>query len=459
MRLALGAVAGMVWAGATVLPWLYPAVRSHLASGATEAAVLAAAAVWIYGGLYPCALALVHPWLPRPRWLMVPAAWVVLEMVRARALGGAPWALLGHSQHGFLPVAQVAALTGVSGLSFLVLLPAAALAERGPGRRRGLAVWAVAMAAVVVFGTARLRRLESVAGAAEGVSVAVVGGLHLAGDPLAAYRAATSAAPPAALTVWPETAVPGYLQDEPAATEAVAEVARERGWLLLGVLRHEGRGPDRRYLNAALLLDPAGRPRATYAKTRLVPFAERSPWPLPPVVPRPFTAGPPDVRPVEAAGLRLGVLLCWEAIFPELARAHARHGAEVLVNLTSDRDVGAGALQQLAFSRFRAIETGRWLIRASGVEETRLIDPAGRIRDGTALTVPTNGEAPGLYLRHGEITAWMAMATLLIGLVVRGYERRGARRHERMDGGPPAPGGPQPGIGSSPAAGRGPGFA
>src|SRR5207245_160407 len=83
------------------------------------------------------AFAVVYGWLPSPRWLAAPAVWVLLEQIRVRAFGGAPWGLLGHTQHAFLPLAQLAELTGVEGLSFLVLLPAAALAERGRTRRAG----------------------------------------------------------------------------------------------------------------------------------------------------------------------------------------------------------------------------------------------------------------------------------------------------------------------------------
>jgi apolipoprotein N-acyltransferase len=437
-RLGLGALAGMVWGCGTVFAWLYPAARGHLASGPIVASLFTAGAAWAYGGIYLCVLAGVYPWLPRPRWLTVPSAWVLLEAVRPYLLGGAPWALLGQSQIAVLPLAQLAELTGVAGLSFLVVMPAAALAESGRARRRGLAVWAAAVAVAAVFGAGRLARFPA-GGASEGVPITVVSGHNLAPDPLAAYRAATAAAPPAALTVWPESAVPRYLQEEPADQTVVAEVARERGWLLFGAPRWAGRGAARRYLNAAYLADPAGRVAGTYAKSLLVPWAERSPWPLPSLVARPFSAGPADPAPLRAAGLRLGVLVCWESVFAAPARNYARRGVDVLVNLTSDRDLGAGALQQLSFSRFRAIETRRWLIRASGTGTTDLVDPAGRVHPRTTLRVAPNHGAPGLYVRWGETVPWFAVAVLALCFAASRYERRVAPRGERRDGVGPAP--------------------
>lgn len=427
MRLALGAVAGVVWSCGAVGYWLFPAVLNHLATGPLPAAALTALAAWTYGGAYLALFAAVYSWLPRPGWLTAPAAWVLLEQLRARVLLGAPWVLLGHTQHALLPLAQLAELTGVSGLSFLVLVPAAALAARGAERRAGLVAALVATVAVAIFGTLRLRALplEPTPGAPP--LITVVGGRNLDPDPLASYLAATALAAPAPLTVWPEGAEPGYLQDDPDAVRRIGLAARRRGWLLLGGPRHAGRGESRRYFNAAWLVDPDGRLAATYDKRRLVPGGERPPLAWLPGVARPFAPGG-DAAPLDAGGARLGPLICWEAVFPDLARRYAQQGVDVLVNLTSDRNLGAGALQLLAFSRFRAIETRRWLVRASGTGPTYLIGPSGRIHQGTSLgrEPPAAGET--FYVRHGEVVAWASAG----GLVLAGLA--GARRKRRTGG-------------------------
>jgi apolipoprotein N-acyltransferase len=423
-RLALGTLAGIVWSNAIVGWWLYPAAQAHLAAGPVSAATFTVAATWVYGGAYLASFAVIYPWLPRPRWLAAPAAWVLLEAVRARALAGAPWGLLGHTQHALLPLAQLAELTGVGGLSFLVLIPAAALVEAGRTRRAGLATALVGLVAASLFGAVRLRQIPA-EHASGGPEVVVVGGLGDAPDPLAAEVAASMAAAPAALTIWPESALQSYVDEEPGAAAAVAGVARARGWLLFGAPRYVGRGADRQYFNAAFLYDPAGRRHATYDKQRLVPFAERSPVPGVVHLPRPFTSGAARPEPLVAGRLRLGPLVCWEAIFPELARDYAARGVDLLVNLTSDRDLGRGAVQQLAFSRFRAIETRRWLIRASGVGPTVTIDPAGRIRSESRLDVPlATAAGPTFYVRHGDLVTPGAAALLAL-LVLAGTANRG----------------------------------
>ncbi len=335
-RLALGSLAGLVWAECTVFPWLYPAARSHLAAGPLAAVGLAGGAAWLYGGMYLAGFALVYPWLPRPRWLTATATWVLGEAVRAEALGGAAWGDFGHSLHASLPLAQLAELTGVPGLSVLALLPAAALAESGAERWRGLGVWAVALAVTTGFGLYRLA--GDPVGLREGsLPVVVVGGHNADPDPLRAYLAATALAPPSSLTIWPEASLPGYLQEDAPAAAAIRALARARGWVLLGAMRYDGAGKDRRYFNSALLFDPDGNLHDGYDKGRLVPFAERSPWPLPSVVARPFSPGAERPRPLAAGPLRVGVLVCWESIFTEPARGYARQGVDVLVNPCSTR--------------------------------------------------------------------------------------------------------------------------
>src|SRR5207244_3926652 len=114
-----------------------------------------------------------------------------------------------------------------------------------------------------------------------------------------------------------------------------------------------------------------------------------------------------------AGGRRFGPRVCWEASSPEFGRTYARQGVDVLVNLPSDRDLGAGASQQLAFSRFRAIETRRWLVRASGTGPTLLVDPAGRVHRADTLRLGAAASvAPTVYVRCGETMSWLSAALL-----------------------------------------------
>lgn len=411
----------MVWA------WLARAAESHLTSDPTSAGFLAAAAAFVYGALYPAVFAAVYPALPRPRWLMAPAAWVVLEWIRGNALGGAPWGLLGHSQHALLAVAQLAELGGVGALSFLCVLPAAALAERGRELRDGLIAAALLLLAAAGFGGYRLAEGVPSEATAERFRVAALSGAAADGDPMHAYVERGADLAPSDLTIWPESAVPGYLQESAPAMRDVRRAARERGWLLFGSRRYEGSGEARRYFNSALLLDPRGEVAGSYAKTRLVPFAERSPWPFPSLVERPYSPASDPYRTVRAGPLRLGVLICWESVFDEPTREYARQGVDLLVNLTSDRDLRDGAAQHLAFSRFRAIETRRWLVRVSGTGETIAIDPLGRIHRGEellSLAVPAS--PPGAAVHVAWLLPIASCVLLLLGIPRHRREGPGA---------------------------------
>lgn len=308
-------------------------------------------------------------------------------------------------------------------------MPAAALAARGRERRLGLAACLAAVVAALVFGerriaeeTARAEQPRSTA------TVVAVSGHADAADPVVAYAEETARAPAAALTVWPESALPGYLQESRPSLSRVAAAARARGGLLLGARHYEGAGSARRYFNSALLLGPDGELRGLYTKAHLVPFAERSPWPFPSLVERPYDEGVAPRAVLHAGDLRVGALICWESVFAEPAASDARAGVDLLVNLTSDRDLGAGAAQHIAFSRFRAIETRRWLVRASGTGSTVAIDPLGRIHAGSTFAIPRNHAPPGIVTRASWLVPACAGLVLVLGWLASARHGRCARR-------------------------------
>jgi apolipoprotein N-acyltransferase len=444
MRLLLGSVAGVLFGAGTVGLWLFPAARAHLAAGVPSAAALTLAAAWLYGGMYVAALALIHGWLPEPRWLATAVVWVLLEWVRGLVAGGAPWALLGHSQHD-AAVAQIAELGGVPAVSFLVMLASSALAERGRARRIGLVVAGCLAAGSFAFGRARLADLpvdgavpEAVAAASArpvggGVPVTVVAlsGRHLAPDPVRAYVEATAAAvgAPAGIVVWPEGATPGYLDEEPEVRAAIAHAATGHAGLVTGARRYLGAGAARRYFNSVFAVAPPAGGGFVADKQRLVPLAERSPWPAVYDLPQPFSPGSEPLAPIALAGLRLGPLVCWDVLFDDLVRDLVRRGADLLLNLSSDRDLGAGAGQLVVFARFRAIETRRTLLRASGVGRSLVIDPAGRLleRDRVRL-VPGEDRPLTFWVRHGHLAPGVAALALAVILAAQVRRRRGSGR-------------------------------
>ena len=174
-----------------------------------------------------------------------------------------------------------------------------------------------------------------------------------------------------------------------------------------------------RFFNSVYLLAANGEPVMVYDKRHLVPFAEYAPLPRVPWLgwrfdaPGDYTPGVvPTIFPDPAP---FGVLICFEAIYPELARDLVRQGARFLLNLSNDAWFGtsAGLEQHLAMTVFRAVETRRALARATNTGVTALVAPSGRIqarfpigvRGAWVVQVPLRDGLP-FYARAGDLFAW-----------------------------------------------------
>jgi apolipoprotein N-acyltransferase len=147
------------------------------------------------------------------------------------------------------------------------------------------------------------------------------------------------------------------------------------------------------YFNGALLIGPGGQQGGQYAKQHLVPFGEYVPLRrylpfLEPLVVSigDFTAGTSQA-PLSLGAMQLGVLICYESIFPDIARQTVAQGANLLVNLTNDAWYGRSSApyQSMAMAVFRAVETKRTLIRAANTGISGAVDPLGRIIGETAI--------------------------------------------------------------------------
>lgn len=399
-----------------------------------------------------------------PAWLrplVVAAAWTATELWRAHALGGNPWVLVGYSQAPVRLVAQVADLAGPYGIGFVVLTINAALAEVVLAMRRrvprgeavaGAGVAAVVVAAALAYGawTPFCPRRDE---AATVPVAAVQGNLDLGaqwkdefyGMNLEAYLRLTVAAlrqRPARLVVWPEAAVTFFLAREPLHRAAIASVLTPFGAELVTGGPHVVEDGHDTFRNAAYLLAPDGEIRGRYDKERLLPFAEYFPFASLDLVKRSFgrvrsfEPGPPAASPLATVAGRAGVLICNEAMFPELARSRVRDGAELLLVLTNDTWVGDPKFAGIAFDMavLRAIETRRWLIRASTAGPSAIVDPMGVARAsipyGTQATLagevaPRHGLTP--YARWGDVFAF-ACAVVTFGGVSASLRRRARRR-------------------------------
>jgi apolipoprotein N-acyltransferase len=365
------------------------------------------------------------------------ATWVGLEIARAHLLGGYPWGLLGHTQWQRLELIQLADVTGVYGLSFVIVAVnvAAADALEAARRRRSreLPVSCV-IAFSLVAGTFLYGawRLTNAVPPTATVRVQIVHTAWTEQGPESAERLfrhlieLTSAVPPqnAELVVWPENSIRFYVQVAPQATESIGRLLSPRNQYLLAGGPHYGRdGSGWIYHNSAHLFDAQGQIVGRHDKSLLVPLAEEAIGALPSVE-RAFRRGS-DTHPLHAGRSSLGVLVCFEAIYPQLARRLVLQGANVLVNVTNDHLIGAGAAQQAAMAVFRAVENRVPLIRVSNLGPSLTVDPFGRVatlpasQPGSVVSTLTLASGATPYNQVGDLFAFACAAISLACVVGR----------------------------------------
>lgn len=407
--------------------------------------------------------------------LLAGAAWAGADLIRGRLLNGAllyvgnsPWATFGYTQIGVDSVVQIASVTGVYGISFALACANAAFAEaardllrrRRVGRRAG---WALGAAALVLGGVSGFGALalQGAPGIAEGRRTPVAlaqanlgaaarwedGG---AARTLDAYLRLTHEAFERGhpeIVFWPEAALTLFLEREPLYQRALGLALRREGAeLVAGAPRAEGPEGSAPYRNSVYLVTPEGALRARYDKVYLLPFMEYFPLRLDLVRRRfgrarefsPGGATPPLPTRAGAAG----VLVCNEALLPQVAAERMAEGASYLINPSNDSWVASASFAEHQFDivALRAVEQRAWLVRVSDSGPSAVIDPWGRV---LARTMPRSrelllteiGASPGrsLYGRVGDVFGVLCLAAVALALgVARGWGKAsGAREATR----------------------------
>ncbi|HHH35244.1 MAG TPA: apolipoprotein N-acyltransferase [Gammaproteobacteria bacterium] len=375
-----------------------------------------------------------------------PAVWVLAEWVRGWFLTGFPWLALGYSQVD-APLAGLAPLTGVYGLSYFTALGGAFLLAAFVHRRGRLRGGWLAALALLWLGGGGLALVSWTQPAGKEMRVSLVQGnipQDLKWRPamreptVELYSRLTRRHWDSDLIIWPETAMPMfYLQARPYLDALAAEAAAHSADLLVGLIYLD---PEtRRYYNSMVSV---GRGQGFYHKQHLVPFTEYLPFAsvlgnvvdLMDVPMSDFSAGDGRQPPLEVAGQKVAVSICFEDAFgEEIIRSLPE--ATVLVNVSNDAWF-AGSIapaQHLQIARMRALETGRFLLRATNTGISAVVDPRGRpvavappFREYVLSSTiqPMAGATP--YVRLGNApVVWLA-ALLLTGICVRAtLERRG----------------------------------
>ena len=455
----LGLAAGLA-AYAGILYWLNIVMISYgklpwLVSGALYLAL-----AW-YLALYP-ALVL---WLSRRAegrgvslLISFPLLWVAGEFIRSFLLTGFPWANLGYSQFRTLPLIQICDITGVYGVSFLVAFAnvlfyriLGSLRRKGaPYPVRGLLALLLLLGGTLGYGFHALNRPEE--GPLQRVLL-VQGNIPQDVKWNPAFQEKTVATyerlsrqgcrTAGTLVVWPESALPFYLQGEPGYAARVRSLARElESCLITGSPALEREGDLVRYLNSAFLITPKGDVAGRSDKLHLVPFGEYVPLSrLFPFVNK-MVAGVGDFSPgksavpLETTVGKVGVLVCFEGIFPEVARAYVQAGAGMLVNITNDAWFGnsSAPYQHLSMTVFRAVENRVPLVRAANTGISSIVDSKGHIRGMTPLFEEAtlggevrHGKGGSFYSRNGDIFALSCFAGSMI-VVLLSFRRGRAKR-------------------------------
>jgi apolipoprotein N-acyltransferase len=374
-------------------------------------------------------------------FLVLPALWVLQEWLRGAFLSGFPWLHLGYSQIDTL-LAGFAPWLGVYGVSLVTAMVAAALSA---ALLRPARVWraaAILIVAVTLLGYA-LGRVEWSVPADGALRVALVQGnvplrikwaARYRDEIVARYLARSRTALDADLVVWPEAAVPAYLDETGGLRAELRMLAgSSQTAFLTGIVERE-RG---RHYNSVLLVSRDG--EATYRKRHLVPFGEYLPlkpwlqWLLDylQIPMSDFTPGPPVQAALAVKGQKLGISVCYEDAFGEEV-IRTLPTASVLVNVSEDAWFGDSLAphQRLQMARMRALETARPMVRSANTGPSAVIDHRGVVLARSqqfeelvlrAEVVPRAGVTP--YVRVGNLL----VVILALFLVVAGWGWRRTR--------------------------------
>ncbi len=447
--LLYGYLTGAVFLAGT-MPWLYGVMKLH----GNLSGPAAAGVVFLYVAVFALFFALYSWWVgeiarrSRTRALVLaPVIWVAMEFLRTHWLTGVPWNLLGYALAKHPALIQIATATGVYGVSFLLAgVNAILLAFWWARTVRARVSWAAVALALVVL-VALQARLPAVNPAERALLVQTNipettqyepnWVLNHQAELLELYRltnrAATEESPRPTLVIWPEVPAPFYFHHDPVfRAQMIALAQATQSYLLVGIVdyRKDATGRDRPY-NSAVMLAPSGELVGQYDKMHLVPFGEYVPyrwllgW-IGRVVPELSDFAPGTTRTlVPTPQGRAAVLICYEAIFPGEVRSLVARGAELLVNISNDGWFGQSAApeQHFEMARLRAVETRRYLLRATNSGITAVIDPYGRVLDQARreqrLVFPASFAARTertFYVRFGDWFAWLCLVVALAAL-------------------------------------------
>ena len=345
---------------------------------------------------YPALFAWLLRWLPARNgaWRLLvigPSLWVLIELVRAHLFTGFPWLSLGYSQIDS-SLAGYAPVVGVYGCSLIVAFIAGSLAWAVLASTRQRIALGLVVGVLFAFG-AGLTRMHWTQAVSSPLAVALIQGAvpqaikwadEVREPSLELYRALSDPHWDADIVIWPETAIPAFPFEVPEVIASLrAQANATQTDLLVGMLR--GKPWEGVYYNAIVNL---GATEDHYDKRHLVPFGEFFPFKnvirdlsmLLSIPMSDFARGHAEQPPLQVAGYRAGISICYEIAFPrEIAVALPQ--AAFLINVSNDAWFGdtIAPHQHLEIARMRALEAGRYLLRGTNSGVTAIVDHRGKI--------------------------------------------------------------------------------
>ncbi|MGD0100653.1 MAG: apolipoprotein N-acyltransferase [Acidobacteriota bacterium] len=388
--------------------------------------------------------------------LAFPFIWILSEYALSFSpFGGLPWLMAGYSQSRFLGIIQISDLTGVYGISFLLVWTGAGIALLLHRKARGILACAPAGIAIIlisaccIYGRVELRKWGDLHPRSK--AVMLQGNISF-DDPDWVQRdkfqdgyvrmADALNASRADLLILPESPSPLNFESDSSYRRVLERLAgRFPLGLVFNNVSYRGTEQNRQYFNSAYFLDRNGTLEGLYDKIHLVPFGEYTPLKgalsFIDTISKDVDSFSPgdDYRVVTIGSHPANVIICFEAVFPRLVRRFVQRGSQLIINLTNDRWYGdsAAPYQHLEIARFRAVENRRYLLRAANSGISAFIEPTGRIQTSTGILRQAicEGhfdfiEADTLYTRYGDVFVLLC-AIISCGLVI------GAGLHKRFN--------------------------
>lgn len=456
--LKAGLLMGMVYFFGTIY-WIYHALYIY-GSMPFVLSILLVALLSLYLSLYIAVFCFLYSFTLKksyfPSLLTAPFIWTTLEFIRSYALTGFPWSSLGYSQYKLLPMIQIADITGIYGISFLLVAFNGFIADLHINIIRkirnetpiylslsflsGSLCLFLVLILVFLYGFFRLHEERS----DSSFKAAIIQGnieqdkkwdKHYQKAVLGTYKELTSLAVEKTpyIVIWPETALPFIFKEDHELTNDLITFQRELGaYLLFGSIlikrdqENEQRIKNGNWLsNSAVLLDKNGNVTYIYDKIHLVPFGEYVPLRNILFFIDKLVYGFGDYYPgnrylsaVTPFG-SFATLICYEIIFPGMVRKFfSQYGGSFIVTITNDAWFGDthGPYQHFSMAVFRAVENRKPVIRAANAGISGFIDSNGRITETSRLFERTyllkevkRDETLTFYTKYGDAFSYLCI--------------------------------------------------